>query len=398
MNEVREGRARFLLPDDHRLFFNPRGKRARDLGVLALRVIRRRSGEPLVLADAFTGIGARVIRYALEVPEGLAHVWLNDGSPVSVVEALRQLHHNGVDLPVSVQVREAIRFFWELAKKEIYPHWIDLDAFGSPSPFFDHALLAVRLGGYLYFTATDAPPLCGLRVRAAVRNYGAHTIRSVACHELGLRVLLGEVIRAGGRRGHRVKPVFSVFDGYAFRVLVRVERGREDFPHRSFGMVLECPTCRAFFHHRLHESPPGRCPHCGGRDFLRGGPLWLGPLHDPGFVREMLEVLEPWYGPEKAVRKFRKWLGVLSRELPEPPYFYPLSVYTRHLGVTIPSSRKVVDALRDAGFAASLTHITGQGVKTTAPFAVFLDIVRGVALERNQRAQISIRGTRNSPG
>ncbi len=380
MSEHIEGLARFRIPEDHRLFYNPRGKLARDLGVLALRVLHHREKRALVLADAFSGIGARVIRYALEVPGAVEHFWINDGSPISVVETLRQMHGNGITVPFTLRVREAIRFFRELSETGTYPYWIDLDTFGSPSPFLDHALLAVQLGGVLYFTATDTPPLCGIKIQAAFRNYGAHTARSIACHELGIRVVVGEAIRAGGRRGHRVIPLFSVFDGYAFRILIRVERGRGDFPHRAFGMVRECAICHAMFAFRLNETPASTCPYCGSEVFRQVGPLWMGPLHDPDFVRAMLRHMDPWYDREKARKKLRRFLGTLSRELPWPPFFYPLATLSKFLGVSIPSTPAVVQALREAGYEASETHFTGQGVRTSAPYPVLLETVRRVAL------------------
>lgn len=380
MNEYREGLAHILLPEDPRLFFNPRGKLARDLGVLALRTLYQRDREPIILADAFSGIGARVIRYALEAPGAVSHFWINDGSPVSVVETIRQLSRNKISTPFTLRVREAIKFFWELSQDGVYPHWLDMDVFASPAPFLDHALLAVRLGGVLYMTATDTPPLCGVRIRAAFRNYGAYTSKSIACHELGLRVVVAEAIRAGGRRGHRVRPLFSVFDGYAFRIFLHVTRGKEDFPYQAFGMVQECTTCHAIFPYALNESPTPRCSHCASSSFLRIGPLWMGPLHDKAFLQEMLRVMDPWHDREKARKRLRKLIGTLARELPWPVYFYPLPVLCRYLGCSIPPTSDVLDALRDAGYEASETHFTGQGIRTSAPYEILLDIVRRVSL------------------
>ncbi len=373
---LREGRARFAVPRDRRLFFNPRGALARTLGVLALRTVFRleNPAEPWI-ADAFTGIGARVIRYALEVP-GIHGFWLNDGNPVALAEAYRQLHFNRVQHPVRGSLREALKFLWFLNQKEIFPLWLDLDVFGSPMPFVDDAFLAVRLPGYVYLTASDTPPLCGVRKAAAMRHYGAVTAQVWGCHEVGLRVLVGALIRAGGRRGHRIHPVFSVFDGYAFRVLVRVERGREGYPGKSFGYVAQCTRCRGWTQWRMEEAR-GRCLYCGSRDLQHVGPLWLGPLHDAAFVQRMRSDIPPWISGKK--KKIHTFLKRLEQEPVRPAYVYSLSRYAKLWTVSLPPTQKVVERLRAAGFHAGVSHIHGQALKTSAPYPVFRQLFVEVA-------------------
>ncbi|MCF6192140.1 MAG: hypothetical protein L3J76_03260 [Candidatus Hydrothermae bacterium] len=381
MNEaerlLQEGRARFLLSEDRRLFFNPRGALARTLGVLALRVVLRQDAPSDVwVADAFTGIGARVVRYALEVP-GIDGFWINDGNPVALAEAHRQLHFNGVSHPVRGSLREALKFLWFLNQAEVFPLWLDLDVFGSPMPFVDDAFLAVRLPGYVYLTASDTPPLCGVKKAAAQRHYGAVTAQVWGCHEVGLRVLVGALIQAGGRRGHRITPRFSVFDGYAFRVLVRVERGRADFPTYSFGFVAQCRDCNGWMQWRIGEIK-GRCVHCGNPNLRVVGPLWLGPLHDSAFVAQMRGALPPWIQGKRR-RNLVRLLKRLEEEPASPPFVYVLSRYAKQWRVSLPPTEAVVARLREAGFPAGVSHIHGQAIKTLAPFPVFRELFREVA-------------------
>ncbi|RLF76380.1 tRNA (guanine(10)-N(2))-dimethyltransferase, partial [Thermococci archaeon] len=76
LGEVREGKARILVPKAARIydapvFYNPAMAFNRDISVLALKVIK-----PEEALDALSATGVRGIRYALETP--VREVWLND--------------------------------------------------------------------------------------------------------------------------------------------------------------------------------------------------------------------------------------------------------------------------------------------------------------------------------
>lgn len=82
-----------------------------------------------------------------------------------------------------------------MAENFRYFDFLDLDPFGSPVEFLDTALRSVRRNGVLAVTATDTGVLCGAYRNACLRKYLAEPIRGPLCHEAGLRILIGTVVR-----------------------------------------------------------------------------------------------------------------------------------------------------------------------------------------------------------
>ena len=48
---------------------------------------------------------------------------------------------------------------------------VDVDPFGTPSPFVDCALRSIKDGGLLSVSATDSGVLCGVYPKVALRKY-----------------------------------------------------------------------------------------------------------------------------------------------------------------------------------------------------------------------------------
>ncbi len=73
-------------------------------------------------------------------------------------------------------------------------HIVDIDPFGTPSPFLDAASASVW--NMLSVTATDTAPLCGAHMKAGIRKYAAVPLNTEYHSEMGgLRVLLGACAR-----------------------------------------------------------------------------------------------------------------------------------------------------------------------------------------------------------
>jgi len=101
------------------------------------------------------------------------------------------------------------------------------------------------------------------------------------------------------------------------------------------------------------------------------GPLWLGPLKDETFVSSMADQMPfPGMGAEAAsiVRKVAQEADIFS--------FYDTHQFSRMLCVPAPSTSKLMDAMRQRGFQASPTHITGTGLKTDAPASELVRCIR----------------------
>src|SRR5919204_1529283 len=76
-------------------FFNPAAKLNRDLSILAYSAFSSSSGKK-TFADSFTGIGARALRVAVEVPE-IEQVYGNDINPFAIERAREAAKINLVD-------------------------------------------------------------------------------------------------------------------------------------------------------------------------------------------------------------------------------------------------------------------------------------------------------------
>lgn len=115
---------------------------------------------------------------------------------------------------------------------------LDLDPYGSASPFLDGAVQSVQDGGEQYVctcgmvtayagllcvTCTDAAVLCGNHSDACYGKYGSIPVKAKFCHDMvgtinlsmtdcrakGIRVLLFSIATHAARYGRYIKPVRS---------------------------------------------------------------------------------------------------------------------------------------------------------------------------------------------
>src|SRR5271165_5577928 len=180
--KIREGSTELLVPDQiepskYPSFFNPRGKLVRDVSIVCYKVWSNAMKEgglhvdDLTFADSLSGTGARGIRVANEVPE-VDRVFLNDVSSLSIELARSSAKENGIEQRCIFSQQEACSFLSGRGPNlgERFDI-VDVDPFGTPSPFIECALGAVKDGGMLSISATDTAVLCGVYPRVAQRKY-----------------------------------------------------------------------------------------------------------------------------------------------------------------------------------------------------------------------------------
>ncbi len=367
---VTEGKVKIEIPEDRPVFFNQKGAKARTLGVCALRILSRAFEEDLIAADAFTGSGIRAIRYIIE--GGAKLVYANDSSPYALETAKANARLNRVKSRIKFTQMEAVRFLWRLKEREIFPHFIDLDTFGSPSSFLESAILAIKRNGILYVTATDLAPLCGIKRDAAMRNYGAVTTNVEFCHETGARIVVRAVCEAAARHAFTAEPLLTYFDGSSLRILFEIRHGRKDYPVREIGFVAHCPKCKFRVAFKMRGKWESKCMECG-TDMEHIGPLWIGNLHRQEFLEEMIRELRNL--GDKVSLKLVSILKKMRGEIGLPPYFYDLANISDRLNIPTPSTIAVVEKLKEAGYNASTTHFRGRGFKTDAPISEIMALI-----------------------
>jgi tRNA (guanine26-N2/guanine27-N2)-dimethyltransferase len=358
MKELLEGRTRLLIPrppDKKKplVFFNPRMKLNRDLCVLMVRGLMEK-GE-ITFLDLLAGTGAKGLRVAKEAG---CLVTLNDASKAAfdLIKKNADLNHVKVEVcnkGANLLLQERLGF-----------NFIDIDPFGTPVPFLDNALLALRSRGYLGVTATDTAPLCGVYPEACLRKYWAVSLKTDFCHEVGIRILAGYAARAAAKYGKGLRFLLAHYREHYFRVYFGVTKGRKkaDKSLAEMGYLYYCRRCldRRFIKEVLPRM--GRC-RCG-EEYEVAGPLWLGELMDKKLIERLTEMAVAMEDGE-ALRA----LLALQGEL-EVPFYYDLHSLCRSLKVQVPSTQNVLEELESMGYRASRTHFAPTAVKTDADAAV----------------------------
>ncbi|NJE62571.1 tRNA (guanine(10)-N(2))-dimethyltransferase [Thermococcus sp. 21S7] len=373
--EVREGLAKILVPKAERIydapvFYNPIMALNRDISVLAVEVLK-----PRTVLDALSATGIRGIRYALETPA--EEVWLNDISEDAFNLILENLRLNlGVD---GERIGER-RFSFEGEKKVIanlddanrlmaekFRHFdfLDLDPFGSPVEFLDTALRSVRRKGVLAVTATDTGVLCGAYRHACRRKYLAEPIRGELCHEAGLRILIGTVVRYAAKYDLGVEVLLAYYRDHYFRAFLRLKSGarKADGSIERLGYLWQDENGRFGYENSFLPKRQGAY-----------GPLWLGPLKSQEFVDEVLKLAEE-HPP--AHKKTLPFLETLVEEL-DVPFHYDTHALARRNNLQVGKLAEIIETLRGKGYSATRTHFSPVAIKTDAPFDEVLEALRAL--------------------
>ena len=136
---IEEGKVKIKFPDfdkvssDAPVFYNPRMEFNRDTSILALQAYQKEVDREINVCDLFGGSGIRGIRYKKEI-DGIGEVSVNDISQLANEFTRINAELNGVE--VNIHQKEAnIELRTNMGLFDV----IDIDPFGTPSPFVDSA-------------------------------------------------------------------------------------------------------------------------------------------------------------------------------------------------------------------------------------------------------------------
>jgi tRNA (guanine26-N2/guanine27-N2)-dimethyltransferase len=359
----REGSVEFHLPETNRIFYNPRARLSRDLGVLAMRVEGEQQERPLEILELMAGVGLRSRRYLAEA--SVEKILVNDANR----DALTVLEQTLSDEPrVELYNELAQRLLSRLYLEDRRFDWVDLDPFGTPAPYFPWVQGVCKWGGLLYVTATDAPVLCGAQRGEAMKTYDAVAYLGKECHEFALRIFVGFLQRRLVQANMHGEPLFSIFDGYSWRVLLRIRKGTRAFNPESLGLIIRMPSGEFRAAHAGMPTPEIHAETDWHSTLRWIGPLWLGRLHEREFVSDMTRAArEDFFEPT------RRFLAKVSREADDLPIIYDLSEVADRLEQVVPATQSVIEFLRKQGFRASGVHHNGRAIRTDAPFEILLN-------------------------
>lgn len=357
---IEEGRARVEVRG--KVFYNPRMEMNRDITVAVIESLP----EVTTYVDAMAASGIRGIRIKKEVSRDL-DVTINDWDAPAYELIKENVALNGVSANVTNRGANTL-----LSSTQY--DFVDIDPFGTPSPYIDAVCRASKRA--MGVTATDTAPLCGAHLKAGIRTYGAYPVKTDYYSEMGLRILMGKVVREQAKYDRAVRPLLCHATQHYVRLYLSVEHGvaYADKMMQQMGFLAHCFACKdRFALHGLAVQAPEKCPVCGSKMKL-AGPLWLGPTKDDSFVETVIGVLERGQFNRKghATRMLR-----LIRNEAEVPFFYDHHVLCRDLKATPSHIEVLLDALEAEGYKASRTHFSGVGFKTDAP----MNAIKGLILK-----------------
>lgn len=374
--ETVEGRTRLLVPAlslTERVplkvpaFFNPAAKLNRDLSIIAYRAFapRLRAGEK-TLADGFTGIGARALRVAVEVPE-IEKIYGNDVNPTAIAAARRSAELNSVEKKCSFSVNEVCKFLLNGDDRGERFGIVDLDPFGTPAMHVDCVLRTVLDEGLISITATDTAVLHGVYPEVCYRRYYGRPLNNSYGNEVAVRLLTSMIALTASRLEIAIRPVFCHAVSTYLRVYatVHVSSSGVNNVYNSIGYVMHCFNCG----HRISAQEYAgetRCELCG-HHMRAGGQLWTGPLHDRDFVAKMSETADS---------RCKKILDAAAGEIGDIPYYFKGDEISSRLKTNPHSIEKVVEKLQAAGYRASKTALNPGAFKTDARLDAILDVLK----------------------
>jgi len=352
-------------PSKAPVFYNPVMELNRDITILAAQAYQRNVKRKISICEPLTSTGIRGVRFATEI-HGVKNVLISDINERAYNLAKHNVHLNGLTERVKVQHKDANC----LLSCHSAPHKrfdvVDVDPFGSPVPYLDSAIRALRNNGLIAVTATDMAPLCGVHAKACIRKYGGKPLRTEYCQELAARLLAGCVATVAAKHDIGIRVVFSHCSDHYTRVYAEIGYGakKADESISHMGYVLHCFNClhrenaKDLFAKRLEQ-----CPECGSKmDYA--GPLWLGKMFDKQFCELMAKE-----NAHRALRNSGKTVKLLSLATVEADAsftYYVVDKISNKLGLPVPSVGALLRILRDSGFQAFPTHFNTRGIRTDA--------------------------------
>jgi tRNA (guanine26-N2/guanine27-N2)-dimethyltransferase len=354
-----EGKAQFQVG---KAFYNPKSKLVRDLGVLAASIYQQDHGSLRVL-DALSGCGVRSLRYWLE--SNANYLWINEGNP-ELNSLLQQNIENGMgktltestaSLNYQITHQDAHRVFFDCYSRRDYYDLVDVDCFGTATPYLSTMLWATKIGGLMYLTSTDGKTLTGHLPDNSIQAYGAIARSHPAAHEQALRLLIGSTQQQAAAKGLGIEPIFSLFTGQTYRLMMRLV-AKPRLTDKNYGFLAYCHNCGNYQTITWRKLNKISCA-CNNLALTVSGAMWLGKLHH----REQLERFKI-FAQQLEWQEVTELLSLMAAEMDFPPYFYTLREIGRRGKLDLPKRSHLIQAIQDQGYQATATHINPQAIKT----------------------------------
>ena len=364
---IEEGLTKIEFPEYEKVssaapvFYNPHMELNRDLSILAIQVFQKEQDREINICDLFGGSGIRGVRYKNEI-DGVGEVSINDISETANHYEKHNIELNNLS-DIHVYQHDASMF---LRMKRGEFDVIDIDPFGTPSPFLDSAGYCARRNSLMCVTATDTSALCGTYEEPCIRKYNSKPYKSEYCHETGIRILAGFVALTLSKYAKLIEVKMSHSTEHYMRLYLEIKKGskRTDESLKNIGYISHCKHCL----HRqtsngLASPIDDVCPICGEK-LVHAGPLWLGKIQDGEFIQKMIDEAD-----NKKINSEKEALKLLNKCLVEsdaPATFYDVHSICKSLKISAPKFELILNELEKEGFKALRTHYNPIGIKSDA--------------------------------
>ncbi|ANB11296.1 Trm1p [Sugiyamaella lignohabitans] len=355
------------------------------------------SSKPYIeIIEALSASGLRAIRYGKEIPY-IKKVIANDFSKEAVKSIHANVEHNQIGSRVYPNEGDANIVMYQHKTKNV--HVVDLDPYGSATPFMDAAVQSVCDGGLLLVTCTDLAVLAGNSYpEKCFSQYGGNTLNNDSCHEAALRLVLNMVASTAAKYGRAIEPLLSLSIDFYVRCFIRVrsQPALVKFNASKTMIVYNCSGCgtttcqplgratareknnHVTYKHSYAQGPTvsSNCEHCGFVHHV-AGPMWGGPLHDEKFVSKMLEIHDTLdTNVYKTTQRIKGMLTVAKSELDDTPFFVSLPHLSSVVKAPCPPLTTFASALLNGGYRISGTHCQPASIKTDATASFIWDVMR----------------------
>ncbi|MEM1642804.1 MAG: tRNA (guanine(26)-N(2))-dimethyltransferase [Desulfurococcaceae archaeon] len=379
-----EGRAKVIVPRQEfflrsngiyepawaPVFYNPVMEHNRSVTVLLLTALFN-EGE-FFFIEPLAGTGVRSIRIALEAGGvGIA----NDLEPLSYRYITRNIALNGLRNIIEAYNCDANSLMNSIRNSGVVVEFIDLDTYGSPMPFIEEAAHSIGRGGVIAVTATDTATLNCNHPEACLRKYGAWCKRVDFSKEMGLRILVGSIIRASAAKDVALKPLIAYYKDYYYRAFFRADKsaGRADELLKNIGYIKYDKNTLS--REYLTNSEIERV--C--EKHLIIGPLWISELIDAGIIeRALTSISERRLHIDERIVDFLREL-LIEYEINTP--YYRLDKLCKVAEVNMPQRSRIVEALKELGYKASVTHFDSRGIRNNAPLYKILSTLKKISAQ-----------------
>ncbi|MFP4567755.1 MAG: tRNA (guanine(26)-N(2))-dimethyltransferase [Candidatus Woesearchaeota archaeon] len=313
-------------------FYNPIMSTNRDFTLLVLYALEK---ETLDIIDPLAGTGIRSIRILKELPETkIRKIVVNDIKPDFKEIMTQNLELNNINNTTKIEILNLDAN--TALNTQGHFDYIDLDPFGTPNPYLDSAIRALKRNGILSICATDTSSLCGSYKKACKRKYWATPSRDELMHEFGTRILIRKVQLLGAHHERALTPLLSYATDHYIKVFFKSKNSKSEVDE-----ILK--------QHKYYNEK---------------GPIWLGPIQDEELIIKMID--------QKTIpitKKTEKLLTTLKEEaqIKEPFYCDTHKYSSEQKHKTVPKINKIIEKLEDKGYLATKTHFNQNAIKTNAP-------------------------------